>query len=174
MYTIINGVERAALEEARLSHEVAKYDYQAAQHKAEELPTVHQNLEIFKLKTELALTKLNHLRERIKSCRLFAPFSGRVIKILIGEYETTDRLTPILEITDDDALHFRVFVPLDWLPQLAIGAQAEIEIMGNSHPADLVELAEEADPLDQSIKAILKFQSQEQLIIGMKGVAKFN
>ena len=167
------SIERAALEEARLSHQVAKHNYETAQREAEEISVAPQKLELLKLKTELALTKLNHLREHIKHCRLFAPFNGRVIKISIQEHETTDPRTPLLEIVDDQALHFRVFIPWAWLQQFAIGDSAEIEIMGRNYPAKLVALSEQADPLDQSVKAILKLQSQDGLIIGMNGVARF-
>ena len=167
------SIERAALEEARLSHEVAKFDYEAKKGEAEEISVSPQTLELLKLKTELALTKLNHLRERIQHCRLLAPFAGRVLKILVQEYETVNALAPVMEIVDNQPLHFRVFLPWAWLKWLSVGDIVEIEVIDKNYPAELVELSKEVDPLDQSIKAVLKFQSQDELIIGMNGIAKF-
>ena len=168
------SVERAAIEEARLTHEVAKFNYELKKRDAAEGLLQPQELELLKLKTDLALTKLNHQRERIKNCRLLAPFSGRVIKIPVSVHETVATLTPIMEVVDNQPLHFRVFLPWKWLEWLTVGDLAEIEIMEKNYPAELVELSQEADPLDQSIKALLKLQSQDGLIIGMNGIAKFN
>ena len=167
------STERTALEEARLSHTVAKSDFNAKKREAEETPISPQTLELLKLKTELALTKLNHLRTRTEHCRLFAPFSGRVLKILMQEHETVTALAPIMEIVDDQVLHFRVFLPWTWLKWLSLGDSAMIHILDTDYPAELVELSQEVDPIDQSIKALLKFQSQDNLILGMNGIAKF-
>ena len=167
------SIERASLEEARLSHEVVKFEYTAKKREAEEMPIPSETLELLKLKTDLALTKLNHLRERIKYCRLFSPFAGRALKILVQEHETADALAPVMEIIDDQALYFRTFLPWSWLKWLSVGDTVEVEVMNKNYLAELAELSEEVDPLDQSIRAILKFQSQDVLMIGMNGVVKF-
>ena len=167
------SIERAALEETRLSHEVAKFNFDAKQRDAEDMPVSPQTLDLLKLRTELALTKLNHLRERIKQCRLFAPIAGRVLKILIHEYETAVALSPIMEIIDDQPLYFRVFLPWAWLEWLSIGDTVEIEVIGKNYFAELAELSQEVDPLDQSIKTLFKFHSQDGLKLGMNGVVKF-
>ena len=168
------SIERAALEEARLSHEVAKFDYDAKQREAEEMPVSPQSLELLKLETELALTKLNHIRERIKNCRLLAPFSGRVLKILVNEYETAAALSPVMEVIDNQPFYFRVFLPWIWLKKLSLGDTVKVDIMGQNYPTELSDLSQEVDPLDQSIKALLKFKSQDGLKLGMNGIAKFN
>ncbi len=168
------SIERAALEEARLSHEVAKFDYDKKQREAEEMPVSPQSLELLKLKTELALTKLNHIRERTKNCRLLAPFAGRVLKILVREYETSAALAPVMEVVDNQPFYFRVFLPWKWLKKLSIGDPVKVDIMGKNYPAELADLSQEVDPLDQSVKALLKFKSQDGLKLGMNGIAKFN
>ena len=168
------SIERAALEEARLSHEIAKFDYNKKQREAEEMPVSPSTLELLKLETELALTKLNHLRERTEGCRLLAPFTGRVLKILVREYETAAKLAPVMEVIDDQPFYFRAFLPWTWLKNLSIGDTVKINIMGEDYPAELAELAQEVDPLDQSVKALLKFKSQDRLKLGMNGIAKFN
>ena len=168
------SIERAALEEARLSHKVTKFDYDTKQREAEEMPVSPQSLELLKLETELALTKLNHMRERIKNCQLLAPFSGRVLKILVGEYETATALAPVMEVIDDQPFYFRVFLPWIWLEKLSIGDTVKVDIMGKNYPAELSDLSQEVDPLDQSIKALLRFKSQDKLKLGMNGTAEFN
>ena len=168
------SIERTALEEARFSHEVAKFDYDKKQREARDTPVSPQTLELLKLKTELALTKLNHMRERTKNCRLLAPFSGRVLKILVREYETAAALAPVMEIIDNQPFYFRVFLPWVWLKKLSVGDTAEIDIMGENYPAELADLSQEVDPLDQSVKALLKFKSQDGLKLGMSGTAKFD
>ena len=168
------SIERAALEEARLSHEIAKFDYNKKQREAEEMPVSPSTLELLKLENELALTKLNHIRERTKGCRLLAPFTGRVLKILVSEYETAAKLEPVMEVIDDQPFYFRVFLPWRWLKNLSIGDTAKINIMGEDYPAELANLAQEVDPLDQSVKALLKFKSQDKLKLGMNGTAEFN
>ena len=167
------SIERAALEEARLSHEVAKFDHDTKQREAEEMPVSPQSLELLKLKTELALTKLNHIRGRIKNCRLLAPFSGRVLKLLVREYETAATLAPIMEVIDDQPFYFRVFLPWIWLKKLSIGDTVKVDIMGKNYPAELSNFSQEVDPLDQSVKALLRFKSQDGLKLGMNGIAKF-
>ena len=159
--------ERAALEEARLAHEVAQFNYAA------KIAVAADTLGLLKLNAELALATLNRLRERIKNCRLLAPFGGRVLKILVQEYETVTTLNPVMEIVGNEPLHFRVFLPWAWLKWLALGNTAEVEVMGQNYPAELVELSQEIDPLDQSVRALLKFQSEGGLRIGMNGVAQF-
>ena len=166
------SIERAALEEARLSHQVAQFNFDEKKRETEEMPVAPQTLELLKLKTELALTKLNHLRERIKHCRLFSPFAGRVVKILLREHEVATALAPVMEVIDNQPLHFRVFLPWAWLKWLSVGDAVEIDVMDKNYSAELVELSEEVDPLDQSVRALLKFKSQDGLMIGMSGIAR--
>lgn len=167
------SVERAALEEARLLHEMAKFDYVVTLRKRKENAIGNEEFELSQLKMEVALAKLNHFREQIDSCRLLAPFGGRVLTLDVQPHQSVVTLQPVIEIVEQGPLYFRLFLPWAWQQWLSVGDLVDVAIIEQHYQAELIDFSSEVDTVHQSVTARLRFPSEANLPIGISGVASF-
>ena len=167
------SIERAALEEARLLHEMAKFDYNVKLRLVKDNATSTEEFELSQLKMEVALAKLNHLRERVATCKLFAPFAGWVLKVDVQQHQSVVHLQPVIEIIEKGPLYFRLFLPWAWQQWVSVGDRVAVVIAGQSFQAELSDFSPEVDAINQSVKALLRLPPEADLPIGASGIARF-
>lgn len=165
------SVERAALEEARLVHKLEKLKYDESRKQAED----KRGDELMALQTEVALARLNYLREKIKYCKITAPYDGRVIRLFSSPYEKVLALDPVLDVIGDEGLEFHFFLPWDWRDQIPIGHRFNVTVGKQNYKVSLSDVALEADIVDRSFKAIAKFVGdQDSIPLGVSATAHFD
>lgn len=111
---------------------------------------------------------------RMDTCRIVAPFNGRITDRLSnpGEYTRTDRV--LLQIASDEPLQAEFLIPSKWLRYVDVGAPLEIIVneTGRSYRATISRIYGEVDPVSQSIQVVAALAPyQDPLLPGMSGVA---
>ena len=164
------SIERAELEEARLSHQLEKLEYEdmkAYNKGAQE--SDEQRLETKALSVELRLAHLNYLREKVKYCKIMAPYAGRVTELFVSENEALEAWKDLIEIIDDKAVEFHFFLPVSLAAKIAIGHSMTVDVSNVEYKAVISYISIEADAIDNSYKAIAKIQDKKDIPLGVSG-----
>jgi len=131
-----------------------------------------------------AVAEADALRSQTRDCKVFAPFSGRVVERLAHEHETVTGGQPLLRIIDTDALVLDMIVPSSWLQWLAPGAPFDfvIDETGQTVRCVVDRLMPTVDPVSKTTKITGKFVGQtpggkglrgKPVLPGMSGSARF-
>ncbi|MBF0445456.1 MAG: efflux RND transporter periplasmic adaptor subunit [Magnetococcales bacterium] len=128
--------------------------------------------EVAKSKADVAIWQI-----RIKQCRINAPFSGRVGKVHVREYQHVTEGEPLVDILDHKNLEMEIIVPSRWISWLKNGTRFNIRIdeTQKSYPGKITLLGAEVNALNQSIRAVGKISGYfPELMPGMSGSVIFN
>lgn len=119
---------------------------------------------------ELKIARLNTRR-----CNIRAPYSGRVISIMVNRHENIQPQQELIEIVADTRLEAELVVPASWLKWLKPGIHLEMKVdeTGQTHKAHVVAINPAIDPVSQTLTLRAKFSSSENLTPGMSATAFF-
>jgi RND family efflux transporter MFP subunit len=94
------------------------------------------DVELAKAKAELDIAKANLAiaKRELSSCSIRAPYSGRVVKLLIKENELVQQGQPLVEIVDDSEMRAKFMVPSVFYPDIEIGQILSVHISGIREP----------------------------------------
>jgi membrane fusion protein, multidrug efflux system len=110
-------------------------------------------------------------------CRVDAPFSGRVVKMHVKQFQGVNTGQPLLELVAGGPLKIKLNAPSRWMQWLRIGTQFEVLIdeTGKTYPATVSAVNGRVDAVSQSIELEAQVRgSFPDLLPGMSGNAKFN
>ena len=155
------SVERAALEEARLSHQLEKLKHNEGIKQAENKRIDEGSLEVLALQAEVALAHLNYLREKVEYCKITAPYDGRLVRVFSSQHEKVAALDPVADVIGNEGLEFHFFLPWEWRQRFVEGHRFNIRVGDRDYEASLQDVAIEADVVDRSFKAVAKFVEKE-------------
>lgn len=79
--------------------------------------------ELAKARLELALA-----RREAESCRVYAPFSGKIVEERVREFEWANKGAPLLLLVDDSLLRVRFFLPEEHYSHIRIGDEVRISV----------------------------------------------
>ncbi len=79
--------------------------------------------ELAKAQLELALA-----RREAASCRVLAPFSGKIVEEKVREFEWADKGAPLLLLVDDSLLRVRFFLPEAFYSRIETGDEVAIAV----------------------------------------------
>ena len=167
---------KAELAAARAEHEARK-------------KTLHNNLELSKLnaigtlevqvsKAEVkkALAAVRIAQVNVRGCRIKAPFSGRVVKVLVNEHENVFPNDELLGILDDRRLEIELILPsksLAWLKK-GTGFKFIVDETGRTYAAKVQEIGASVDPVSQTMRVTGVFRgARKDVLAGMSGTATF-
>jgi len=125
---------------------------------------------------EQARGELAIVRARLDMCVIKAPFSGRVVELLVNPHETVTQGQELINILDDSRLELELFVPSRWLSWLATGAAFDVRIdeTGKTYAATVTVLGAKVDPVSHSIRVLAEIEGRPtELLAGMSGTAHF-
>ncbi|MEE9314058.1 MAG: HlyD family efflux transporter periplasmic adaptor subunit [Rhizobiaceae bacterium] len=114
---------------------------------------------------------------RVSQCVIKAPFAGRVVVLNTRKYEMPNASKPVIIILDDSALELELVVPSNWLVWLEPGREFlfKVDETGKTHPAKIVSIGAEVDPVSQTIKAYgVLLETNGRVLAGMSGQARFS
>jgi RND family efflux transporter MFP subunit len=116
------------------------------------------------------------MRATVSHCTLAAPFSGRVAKLHVENYQYVPQGKPLLDIVDTSRLEVKLIVPSRWLAWLAKGTRFAIHVddLNRDYQAKVIRLGARIDPVSQSVGLIGEIEgSPAELLPGMSGWASF-
>ncbi len=138
-----------------------------------------QDVEKSEFEFETAKSKLSFHEANMKlaeqdlaSCRIKAPFSGRLVKVLIQEHEFVRTGQPLLQIIDDNFLLAVVHLPSSDMESVKIGQSMEVSVdeTGTVHTGKVDVISGEIDSASRTFEVkILVDNSEGKLSAGMSG-----
>ena len=112
---------------------------------------------------------------RLASCRLTAPFAGRVVRLGAKAGERPRAGEPVLTIVDDRRLRVEIVAPSRWLAWARPGRafRFRVDETGRIHAARLTGAGAEVDPRTQTVALYATLDDARDVIPGMSGDAIF-
>jgi membrane fusion protein, multidrug efflux system len=124
--------------------------------------------------SQKAAAEFKALLARQKSCRISAPFSGRVVERTANAYEIAQPNQPLLKIVNDSRLELVLMVPSNRVATLraGMGFTFRIDETGENYPAKITQIGGAIEPISQSVRIVGEIASQvDVILLGMSGSA---
>jgi len=133
-------------------------------------------LEISEAEAKKAAAAIKVAEVNVSGCQIAAPFSGRVVGIMVNEYENVFPNDKLVSVLDDASLEIELIVPsssLAWLRRKAPFIFA-VDETKRGYPARVKEIGASIDPASQTIKIVGAFDKlPPDILAGMSGTAQF-
>lgn len=168
--------------------ERAEYSYAAAQ-RTKAAANVKVNKQLDKLesisvlevetgKAELAMAnaRVELMKAKLKPCKEFAPFDGRVADLQVTPLQRVNPGDVLMTILDPTVLEVELRVPSTWLVWLQLEQVFEltIEETGEMYAPQISMIGTSVDPVSQTVKIVGELQRHSDSILpGMSGNARF-
>ena len=133
-------------------------------------------LEISEAEAKKAAAAIRLAEINVKSCRIAAPFSGRIVGVMINEHENVFPNDKLLSLLDDTSLEIELVLPsssLAWLKRKS-PFSFTVDETRREYTAKVKEIGANVDPASQTVKVIGAFdQLPSEILAGMSGTAQF-
>lgn len=165
---VFKGLEQKALgllakAEAELSSKKELYRHNIAS--LYEIKTAEANV-------AEAKSDLINARYSIEACHIMAPYDGKVVALLVEEYELIQEGKPLIEIVDDTELIGQVLAPATYFAKIYIGQPLKIYVQETREtvPGKILRIDAVIDPASSLLKLdILVDNRESKLRAGMIG-----
>ena len=131
---------------------------------------------VAKASVERAQAAIDFAAVQVGQCTVSAPFSGRVVKTYVKNYQGVNAGSPLVELVSNDALKLRLNVPSKMLRTLKVGTPFEVDIeeTGKTYTAKVSAINARVDAVAQTVELEARFATASPaLLAGMTGVARF-
>lgn len=133
-------------------------------------------VDISKAEARKALAGILIAKVKVNGCRIKAPFSGRIVKVMVNEHENVFPNDQLISILNDNRLEIELILPSKALAWLKKGASFNFAVdeTGRSYVGVLKELGASVDPVSQTIRVTGEFRkTPRDVLAGMSGTATF-
>jgi membrane fusion protein, multidrug efflux system len=137
----------------------------------------NHKVDIARANVSKAKAEVDYWQAIKNKCIITAPFSGRVAKHHVHEYEYVSEGDPLIKIVNDLNLEIDLIVPSNWQSWLkpGIGFNINIEETGGDYPAEVYIPGAEVNPDSQSFQLIGRIKGRfPELLPGMSGIVTFS
>jgi membrane fusion protein, multidrug efflux system len=153
------------------AHELAyQNQLQLSRYKAAGSFAVEQS----RYEAEKAKAEVSGLKSRRESCKIAAPFGGRVVERPANAHEIAQPNQPLLKIVNDSRLELVLMVPSSWLGSVRVGTEFlfHVDETGETLPAAVTQIGGAIEPVSQSIRIVGQVNDPKALVLpGMSGTA---
>ena len=166
----------AELASAQAEHRGKKKTYENNLRLAEHDSVGTLELDISQAEAEKAFAAVSAAQVNVKGCTVRAPFSGRVVKMIVNEHENVFPNDQLISLLDDSLLEIELILPSRSLAWLKVGTQFEyaVDETGLRYPAAVQDIGASVDPASQTVKVKGLFRTQpDNVLAGMSGTASF-
>lgn len=135
------------------------------------------DVSISESEVEVARAEMRMRAIKVDQCKIKAPYSGRVIDVMVNEYETVATDKELLSILNDQNLEIELIVPSNWLTWLKVDQSFTflIDETGGEFTAKITKIGAVIDPVSQTVRLIGGFEGDtKQVLAGMSGTARFS
>lgn len=112
----------------------------------------------------------------VRSCHIAAPFSGRIVGVMVNEHENVFPNDKLLSVLDDTSLEIELVLPstsLSWLKRQA-RFTFTVDETRRGYPARVKEIGANVDAASQTVKVTGVFDALPASVLsGMSGSAQF-
>lgn len=163
-------------------HQRAEAGYRATRTKLkanEELNRLNSisvvEVDLSRAEVEIAKAELAVQAMRLKHCKEFAPFPGRVAALYVKQFQRVSPGDPLMTVVDPSRLEAECIVPSKWLRWLKRGHPIDllVEETGDTVRAVVESIAPFVDPVSQTVKVRASVEAVPGLLPGMSGTAAF-
>ncbi len=166
----------AELAAAQAEHEAKRKTYDNNRRLSEHHAIGQLELEVSQAEAKKAAAAIKIADVKVQGCRVKAPFSGRIVKLIAHEHENVFPNDQVLSILDDSRLEIELILPsrsLTWLKNGTAFTFAVDEI-GRHYPAHVTDIGASVDAASQTIRVIGTFdKTPPEVLAGMSGSAAF-
>ena len=133
-------------------------------------------LEISEAEAKKAAAAIRLAEINVRSCHIAAPFSGRVVAVMVNEHENVFPNDKLLSLLDDTSLEIELVLPsstLAWIKRKS-PFTFTIDETRREYPAKVKEIGANVDPASQTVKVVGSFGAlPADVLAGMSGTAQF-
>lgn len=133
-------------------------------------------VELARAEKAQAEAEVERAAANVRDCRILAPFSGRVSRVLVNQWETVGRGTPLLEIVASGPLEVEALVPSSWLVWLKKEQPFSLQVdeLNTTVQGQVTAIGARIDPVSQTVLVRARIVDQPAgLLPGMSGSAVF-
>lgn len=160
------NIERAELKKAVAVQKAdkARVEVNTKLDKLSSISQLDYKLALFK--AEESAAEVSVISERVKNCRIKAPYSGVVEEVLKQNHEFVNRGDPVLKILDDSVLEIELLVSSNWVTWLKKGLEFDVEVseLEKTYKAKVTNIGAKIDPVSQSIKIKGAITNKEKIL----------
>jgi membrane fusion protein, multidrug efflux system len=116
-------------------------------------------------------------KAQIQNCSVYAPFSGRIVKMHVKPFQGVNAGQPLFEVVSEGAPRLRLNVPSKWLKTMKLGTtfQVEIDETGKTYKAAISAINARVDAVAQTVEIEARVTGRfAELLPGMSGSARFS
>lgn len=125
---------------------------------------------------EKSKAEFRSLEVRAESCRIVAPFDGRVTAKAAQVHEIAQPNQELVRIINESKIELVLMVPSAWLPRIGADTVFSVDIdeTGERHIARVLQTTGQIDPVSQSVRLIAELTEPAPAVLpGMSGTATF-
>ena len=125
---------------------------------------------------EKAAAELRGAAAKLDSCRIVAPFDGRVTEKMAQMHEIAQPNQPLIKIINEAKLELVLMMPSSWIAQINDHTLLSVRIdeTGEQYRARVVQTTGLIDPVSQSVRVIAELAEETHTVLpGMSGTATF-
>lgn len=167
---------RAELAAAAAEHEGKHKTFQNNKELAKLNAASALDVEISEAEAKKTLAAVRIAEINVRGCHLAAPFSGRVVGVMVNEHEHVFPNDKLLSVLDDTSLEIELVLPsasLSWLKRQA-RFTFTVDETQRGYPARVKEIGANVDAASQTVKVIGVFDTlPTDVLSGMSGSAQF-
>jgi len=138
----------ASLKEAEAEHARVKRLFDSGSATSREMERAESALSVAHAAHGEAGARVQEMRARKDYTRITAPFAGRLVERRVEVGELAAPGTPLVRVESTDGFDLWADVPQEWLPRVAVGADAVVRVDGvaDPMPGTVARLVPAADP----------------------------
>ena len=162
----------SAQAEYRAKNKTYENNLQLAKHQA----VGELEVEVSQADADKAFAAVKVGQVNVNGCTVLAPFSGRVVKMIVNEHENVFPNDQLISLLDDSLLEIELILPSKSLAWLKIGTPFEyaVDETGRRYPAAVQDIGANVDPASQTVNVKGLFRTQpKNVLAGMSGTATF-
>ena len=131
-------------------------------------------IEFAKAKADLEIAKANVAiaNERLAACSIRAPFSGRVVKLLVNESELVQEAQPLIEIVDDRIIRAKFLAPSLFYGRIRIGQMMDVQVQGlnGRFRSEITHIGSILEPNTMTFQVFARIDNSKRILrAGMTG-----
>ncbi len=135
------------------------------------------DLETSEAEAKKAFAAIRVAEVNVKGCQIAAPFAGRVVSVMVNEFENVFPNDKLISLLDDASLEIELVLPssaLSWLKRKS-HFTFMVDETRRGYSAKIKEIGAAVDPASQTIKVIGAFEKlPPEVLSGMSGTAQFS